>query len=65
LFIFCIGFWLGSKKVRHLTEEIYGLQRDVLDLNAEILYGRNDEIKSATPVIGIQHDAHKGAKLAK
>jgi hypothetical protein len=63
LFVFCFGFWLGSKKTKKLTEEIYGLQRDVLDLNAEILYGKEDA--SATPVIGIQHDPLKGSKIAK
>jgi hypothetical protein len=64
-FIFCIGFWLGNKKAKRLTEEIYGLQRDVLDLNAEILYGKDDAHISETPVIGIKHDPLKGAKLAK
>ncbi len=39
LFIFSIGYLIGMKKVKKLTHEIYGLQRDVLELNEELLYG--------------------------
>ena len=60
LFIFGIGYLFGSKKVRKLTQEVYGLQKDVLDLNEELLYGG-----SHTPVIGLNHDSIKSAKLAK
>jgi hypothetical protein len=62
-FIFIIGFWLGNKKTRKYLEEIYSLQRDVLDLNAELLYGKTD-VESGAPVIGMQHDAIKKPKLA-
>ena len=64
IFVFAIGFRLGNKKTRKLTEEVYSLQKDVLDLNAEILYGKIDQ-GSETPVIGIQHDPLKAAKIAK
>ena len=37
LLIFSIGYLIGMKKVRKLTHEIYGLQRDVLELNEELL----------------------------
>jgi hypothetical protein len=63
--IFCVGYWLGVKKVRKLTEEIYSLQRQVLDLNEEILYGKNDHADSGTPVIEIKHDPLKSSKIAK
>jgi hypothetical protein len=60
--LFFIGYKLGNKKVKQLTQEIYGLQREVLDLNAELLTGKED-IK--TPVIEIKHDPLKSSKLAK
>ena len=64
VFVFIIGFWLGHQKTRKYLEEIYHLQRHVLDLNAELLYGKNDS-ESDTPVIGMQHDVMNKPKLAK
>ena len=64
LFIFSIGYLIGMKKVKKLTHEIYGLQRDVLELNEELLYGAHGNI-SETPVIGLKPDSLKQAKLAK
>ncbi|HVY73647.1 MAG TPA: hypothetical protein VG890_02390 [Puia sp.] len=61
MFIFLIGYLIGSKKVRKLTHEVYSLQKDVLDLNEELLYGNQ---VSDTPVIGLKTDM-KQAKLAK
>jgi len=58
--IFYIGYRLGNRKVKKLTEEIYSVQKQVLDLNEELLYG-----KSETPVIGIKHDALKVTNIAK
>jgi hypothetical protein len=64
LFIFAIGYLIGMKKVKKLTHEIYGLQKDVLDLNEELLYGVSGHI-SETPVIGLKPDSLKQTKLAK
>jgi hypothetical protein len=64
LFIFSIGYLIGMKKVKKLTHEIYGLQRDVLELNEELLYGVHGEV-SETPVIGLKPDSLKQTKLAK
>ena len=64
LFIFSFGYLIGMKKVRKLTHEIYGLQRDVLELNEELLYGIHEE-HSGTPVIGLKPDSLKQTKLAK
>jgi len=64
LFIFSIGYLIGMKKVKKLTHEIYGLQRDVLELNEELLYGIHEEL-SGTPVIGLKPDNLKQTKLAK
>jgi hypothetical protein len=52
------------KKVKKLTHEIYGLQRDVLELNEELLYGVHEDM-SETPVIGLKPDSLKQTKLAK
>ncbi len=59
LIIFGMGYLIGMKKVKRLTHEIYGLQKDVLELNEELLYGVNGPV-SETPVIGL-----KTTKLAK
>ena len=64
LFIFSVGYLIGMNKVKKLTHEIYGLQRDVLELNEELLYGYHEEI-SETPVIGLKPDNLKQTKLAK
>jgi hypothetical protein len=64
LFIFSIGYLIGMKKVRKLTHEVYGLQRDVLELNEELLYGIHGD-QSETPVIGLKPDGLKQTKLAK
>jgi hypothetical protein len=62
LFIFAIGYLIGMKKVRKLSTEIYHLQKDVLDLNEELLYGKSE---SETPVIGIKQEGLKNNKIAK
>jgi hypothetical protein len=64
IFIFSIGYLIGMKKVRKLTHEIYGLQKDVLDLNEELLYGVNGD-PNETPVIGLKHESMKQTKFAK
>lgn len=64
LVIFSIGYMIGLKKVKKLTHEIYGLQRDVLELNEELLYGIHED-ESVTPVIGLKPDNLKQTKLAK
>lgn len=64
LFVFSTGYLIGMKKVKKLTHEIYGLQRDVLELNEELLYGSHEN-ESETPVIGLKPDSLKQTKLAK
>jgi len=64
VFIFSMGYLIAMQKVRKLTHEIYGLQKDVLDLNEELLYGINGN-PSETPVIGLKSDNLKQTKLAK
>ena len=64
LLIFSLGYLIGMNKVKKLTHEIYGLQRDVLELNEELLYGIHENL-SETPVIGLKPDNLKQTKLAK
>jgi hypothetical protein len=64
LFIFSIGYFIGIKKVKKLTHEIYGLQKDVLELNEELLYGFHEN-ESETPVIGLKQDRLNQTKFAK
>lgn len=63
-FIFSFGYLIAMKKVKKLTHEIYGLQKDVLELNEELLYGSHGNI-SETPVIGLKPDNMKQTKIAK
>lgn len=58
--IFYIGYRIGVKKVKKLTEEVYSLQREMLDLNEELLYGKKE-----TPVIGMKHEPLKITNIAK
>jgi hypothetical protein len=62
LAFFFFGYLFGAIKAKRLTREIYGLQKDVLDLNEELLYGTT---VSETPVIGLKTETLKQAKLAK
>jgi hypothetical protein len=64
VFIFSMGYLIAMQKVRKLNHEIYGLQKDVLDLNEELLYGISGDL-SETPVIGLKSDGMKQTKLAK
>ena len=58
--IFFVGYKLGVKKVNKLKEELYGLQKQVLDLNEELLTGN-----SKTPVIEIKPEQMKVSNIAK
>ena len=64
LVIFFLGYLIALQKVKKLTHEIYGLQKDVLELNEELLYGATGNMKE-TPVIGLIPDSLKQTKLAK
>jgi hypothetical protein len=64
VFIFSMGYLIAMQKVRKLNHEIYGLQKDVLDLNEELLYGISGDL-SETPVIGLKSDSMKQTKFAK
>ncbi len=63
LFIFLTGYLVGIKKVKELKNEVHELQRDVLELNEELLFGI-PVIATEAPVIGFKHDNLK-TKIAK
>ena len=42
--LFCLGLLLGKRKVRRLLEKIHRLEKNVLELNSELLFG-NQETK--------------------
>jgi hypothetical protein len=58
--LFILGYSLANRKTRKLSQKIASLQNDVLDLNAELLYGRNE-----TPVIELRNITKQPNKLAK
>ena len=64
IFIFYMGYLVAMNKVKKLTHEIYGLQKDVLELNEELLYGSNGN-PSETPVIGLKPEGMIQTKFAK
>ncbi len=61
MIIVLLSFNLSKRQIQH---EIYGLQRDVLELNEELLYGSHGNV-SETPVIGLKPDNMKQTKIAK
>lgn len=65
LFIFGVGFWIGNVKAKRLSAQVHKLERDVLDLNAEILYGSIESESCVTPVIEIKLETLKSNKIAK
>ena len=39
IFIFAVGYWAGNRKTRKLTKQLAKMDKKVMDLNAELLYG--------------------------
>ena len=40
LIIFAIGYWVGSRKSRRLIRKMGRMEKKIMDLNTELLYGR-------------------------
>jgi hypothetical protein len=38
LFLFAFGYWLGTLKSKKLNKKIHKMEKDIMDLNAELLY---------------------------
>ncbi|HVM89445.1 MAG TPA: hypothetical protein VMT76_14760 [Puia sp.] len=56
---FGIGYWLGTRKTNKMQKRIYRLENDLLDLNAELLYGK-DEAR----IIEIRNTPEKNKNVA-
>jgi hypothetical protein len=39
LLLLILGYWLGSLKTRKLTRQLAKMERKVMELNTELLYG--------------------------
>ncbi len=57
--LFVIGYRLGKRKEKKLSTMIGRLNRHVMDLNAELLYG-----KKKTPVIRLRRTSTKKRSMA-
>lgn len=40
LILFAIGFWLGSVKTKRFMRKIHEMEKEIMDLNSELLYGK-------------------------
>lgn len=40
LFLFAVGYWLGNRKSRRLIRKMSKMEKKIMDLNTELLYGR-------------------------
>jgi hypothetical protein len=38
LLLFAIGFWLGNVKTRKAVRKIHEMEKEIMDLNSELLY---------------------------
>ena len=56
---FGVGYWFGTRKTNKMQKRIYKLENDMLDLNAELLYGK-DEAR----VIEIRNSTEKNKNVA-
>lgn len=44
LFLFILGYWLGTRKSKKLLKQLARMEKKVMDLNTELLYG-SDSLK--------------------
>ncbi|MBS1947562.1 MAG: hypothetical protein JST47_07320 [Bacteroidetes bacterium] len=56
---FSVGYWFGTRKTNRMQKRIYKLENDMLDLNAELLYGK-DEAR----IIEIRNSSEKNKNVA-
>lgn len=38
LLLFAVGFWLGNAKTRKAVRKIHEMEKEIMDLNSELLY---------------------------
>ena len=39
---FGVGYWFGTRKTGKLQTRVYKLENDILELHAELLYGKDE-----------------------
>lgn len=39
ILLFCAGYWVGSLKTKKLMKQLTKMEKKVMDLNSELLYG--------------------------
>lgn len=44
LFFFTIGYWLGGMKSKKLIRTIQKMEKEIMDLNSELLYNNKDGV---------------------
>jgi hypothetical protein len=52
LILFAAGFWLGGMKGKKLQKKIYKMEKEIMDLNSELLYNEKASptmVKTASP----------------
>ena len=67
--LFVTGYLIGTVRVKRLVREKHGLEKAVMALNEELLYGTPpagvNEPESLTPVIDLKLKNYKSSQLAK
>ena len=58
--LFVIGYLRGKNKMKEMARTIYELEKSLLQLNEELLFGKKE-----TPVVEIQHNAKKSISISK
>ena len=68
--IFIFGYVIGSLRIKRMAREKHDLEKTVMALNEELLYGlpsafQEKEAESTTPVIGLKTKNYKNPQIAK
>jgi hypothetical protein len=58
--LFFIGYIRGKNKMKEMARTIYELEKSLLHLNEELLFGKKE-----TPIIEIQHAPQKNMLASK
>ena len=58
--LFVIGYLRGKNKLKEMARTIYELEKSMLQLNEELLFGKKE-----TPVVEIQNSTKKNISASK
>ncbi len=69
ILLFVTGYLTGTIRVKRLAREKHGLEKAVMALNEELLYGNppaaGREYQSMTPVIDLKLKSYTNSQIAK